>query len=72
MQVGLIGFWFYKRCFDLIYKMGPKKGRRNVRRMEVPTNIPTEVELGDAAAHIERRGRRENTDGEEEEDGSVA
>ena len=29
-------------------KMGPKKGRR-VRKIDVPTDTPTEFELGDTA-----------------------
>ena len=41
-------------------KMGPKKGRRAVRKIGVPTETPTEVELGDTAADIQRR--RENRD----------
>ena len=37
--------------------MGPKMGRRNVKKIEVPT----EFELGDTAAHILKR--RENREG---------
>ena len=37
--------------------MGPKKGRRNVRKVEVPKHTPIEFELGDAAADIQRRGK---------------
>ena len=39
--------------------MGPKKGKRSVRNIEVPTDTPTEFELGDTAAAIEE-GRTEN------------
>ena len=35
--------------------MGPKKGRRNVRKIEAPTDTPTKFELGDTAADIQRR-----------------
>ena len=35
--------------------MGPKKGRRNVKKIEVPTDTSTEFELGDTAADIQRR-----------------
>ena len=35
-------------------KMGPKKGRR-ARKSKVPTDIPTEFELGDMATDIQRR-----------------
>ena len=34
-----------------------------MRRIEVPTNTPTDFELGDTAADIQRRGRRENREG---------
>ena len=37
--------------------MGPKKGGR-VRKIEVPTDSPTEFKLGDTAADIQRRERR--------------
>ena len=35
--------------------MGPKKSRRAVRRIEVPTETPPEFELGDTVADIQRR-----------------
>ena len=35
-------------------KMGPKKGRR-VRMREILTDTPTEFELGDAAAAIQKK-----------------
>ena len=35
--------------------MGPKKGRKNVWRIEVPTDTHTESELGYASADIQRR-----------------
>ena len=35
--------------------MCPKKGRRNVRKVEIPTDTPTEFELGDTAADIQRQ-----------------
>ena len=41
----MIGF-FYKCYFDLIYEMDPKKARKNVRKIEIPTYTPTEFELG--------------------------
>ena len=45
--------------------MGPKKGRRNVRRIEVPTD--TEFELGDTAPDIQRgREERAQREGEAE------
>ena len=52
--------FFYKCCF---YKeMGPKKGRR-VRKIDTPT----EFELGDRAADIQRRWEeREARESEEE------
>ena len=46
--------------------MGPKKGSR-VRKIEIPTNTPTEFELGDMAADIQcRREEREAREREEE------
>ena len=51
----MIGFCFYKRSFDLIYKMGPKKARKKVGKIEVPTDTPTELKLGITAADIQRR-----------------
>ena len=45
--------------------MGPKKSRR-VRKIEVPTDKPTELELGDTTADIQmRRGEREAREREE-------
>ena len=35
-------------------KMGSKKGRR-IRKIKVPTDTPTEFELGDTTADIQRR-----------------
>ena len=46
-------------------KMGSKKGRR-VRKIEVPTDTPTEFELRDTAANIQRREEREARKREEE------
>ena len=34
--------------------MCPKKGRKNVRKMEVSTDTPTDFELGDTAVDIQR------------------
>ena len=58
--------------------MIPKKDRR-VRKIEVPTDTPTEFELGDTAADIQRRreervarqngGRGTETEGREVEGG---
>ena len=39
----------------LIYYMDPKKGRRNMRKIDVPTDTPTEFDLGDTAADIQRK-----------------
>ena len=47
--------------------MGPKKGRRVLRRIEVPTKTPPEFELGDTAADIQRR-KEEKEAREKEED----
>ena len=44
--------------------MGPKTGRRNVRKVEVPTDTPTEFELGDTATVL----RREKTELREREE----
>ena len=38
--------------------MGPKKGRR-VRKINVPTDTPTEFELGDTAADIQMTEERQ-------------
>ena len=46
--------------------MGPKKGRRNVRKIEVPTDTPAEFEFGETAADIQRR-REEREQREREE-----
>ena len=59
IKVGLIFdrlLFFHKRCFYLIYKMGPKNGRKNVRTREVPIDTHAEFELGDTAGYIQRRG----------------
>ena len=40
-------------CFDLIYKRGPEKARKNVRKIEVPTDTPTEFVLGDTAGDMQ-------------------
>ena len=32
--------------------MGPKRGRKNVRKIEIPTATPTEFEMGDIAVDI--------------------
>ena len=37
--------------------MGPKTSRKNVRMIELPTDTPTEFELRDTAAGIQRRGQ---------------
>ena len=52
IQVGLL----------LKRKMGPKKGRR-MRKIEIPTDTPTEFELGDRAADIQRREKRHRNRG---------
>ena len=39
--------------------MGTKKGKRNVRKIEVPTDTATEFELGDTAVDRENREQRE-------------
>ena len=62
-----------KCCLDLIYKKDPKMARKNVRKIEVPTDTPTEFELGDTTSDIQRRreerehrekgGDRETTEG---------
>ena len=47
--------------------MGPKKGRRNVRMIEVPADKHTEFELGDTAADIQSsREEREQREREEQ------
>ena len=38
--------------------MCPKKGRR-VRKIEIPTDTPTELKLGDTTANIHRRRGRQ-------------
>ena len=38
--------------------MGPKKSRKNVKKIEVPTDTPIELELGETAADIQRRRRK--------------
>ena len=58
--------------------MSPNKARKDVRKIDVPTNIPTEFELGDTSGNIQRReertegkrGGRETTEGREGEGGS--
>ena len=35
--------------------MVPKRGRKNVRKIKVPTCTPIEIELGDTAADIQSR-----------------
>ena len=48
--------------------MGPKKGRRVVRKIEIPTDSPPEFELGDKEADIQlRREEREAKEKEEED-----
>ena len=44
-----------KRSLDLIYNIDPKKVRKNVGNIEVPTDIPTEFQFGDIAADMQRR-----------------
>ena len=46
------------RLLFLQRKMGPKKSRI-VRKIEVPTDTPTEFELGDTVADIQRRREEE-------------
>ena len=46
---------YYKHYFDLIYMIAPKKARKNVRKIEAPTDTPTEFELGDTAADIQKK-----------------
>ena len=51
----------------LIFKC-PKKGRKNVRKIEVPTDRPIECQLGDTTADIQkRREERERREREETE-----
>ena len=38
--------------------MGPKKSRKNVRKIVNPTDTPTGFELGDTAADIQRRRQK--------------
>ena len=45
--------FFYKSCFDLIYKMGPKKSRKKLRK--IPTGTSSWFDLGDTAVDIQRR-----------------
>ena len=51
--------------------MGPKKARKNVRKLEVPTDTPTMFELADTAADIKRRReereQRERKESEKQE-----
>ena len=45
-------------CFTnaaLVHKIVPYKSRKNVGKIEVLTDTPTEFELGDTAAVIQRR-----------------
>ena len=46
------------------YKMGPKKSRKNARKIEIPTDTPKEFDLGDTAANIQGRGQREKEEAE--------
>ena len=43
--------------------MGPEKARKNVRKIDVPTDTPTGFELGDTAADYQRR-RKQTEKGE--------
>ena len=55
LQVGLTCTYFYFLLMLLLQrKMIPKKGRR-VRKIKIPTDKPIEFELGDMAAHIQKR-----------------
>ena len=47
--------------------MGPKEGRR-VRKIDVPTDTPLELELGDTVADIQQREREEREAREREEE----
>ena len=50
-------------------RMGPKKAKKNVKKIGVQTDTPTEFELGNTAADIQRmREEREQREGEEEEE----
>ena len=53
----------FKHCLGLIYNMGPKKSRKIVRKIKITADKPTEFELGDTAADIQR-SREERTEGE--------
>ena len=46
--------------------MGPQKARKYVKKVEVPTDTPTEFELGDTAADIQRRQERQQREREAE------
>ena len=45
--------------------MSPKKARKNLRKIEVPTDTPPECELGDTTVDIQRRrqGRKQRERG---------
>ena len=61
----LIGFCFCKCCFQKERWDLSTLGR--IRKIEVPTDTPTEFELGDTAADIQkRREEREKREGEED------
>ena len=48
--------------------MGPKQGRKNARKIEIPRDTPTDFKLGDTAADIQRmREEREQREREEVE-----
>ena len=61
-----LGFCFLQTLL-LQRKMGPKKGRRQ-GKIEVPKDTPTESELEDTAADIQRRrGQRDERDRKDKE-----
>ena len=43
--------------------MSPKKGRKNVKKIEVPTDTPTEFELGDTATEGDGEGENREAGG---------
>ena len=52
-MIWILFFFFTKRCF--LQKKGPKKGKR-VRKIEVPTDITPEFELGTFSSTVTSGG----------------
>ena len=48
--------------------MGLKKARKNVKKIEVPTDTPTEFELGYTAADIQREAEKQQREEREREE----